>query len=65
MLPNLNPQQSLLLAIAIIWSLAWKGVALWKASKHDQLAWFVCLLVINTLGVLEMVYLGFFQKNSD
>jgi hypothetical protein len=32
-MPNLNPIQATLLAAAIIWSLTWKGVALWKASK--------------------------------
>jgi methionyl-tRNA synthetase len=61
-MPVLNLQQSWLLVIAIIWSLIWKGLALWRASKNDQLAWFVCILFINTLGILEMIYLGFFQK---
>ena len=54
----------ILLLITIIWSLAWKGAALWKSARNNQLAWFVCLLVINTVGVLEMVYLAFFQKKS-
>ena len=50
----------LLLGVIIvlcIWSLAWKGVALWYAAKHKQKAWFVTLLVVNTVGILEILYL--------
>jgi methionyl-tRNA synthetase len=61
-MPAFNPQQTWLLVIAILWSLIWKGLALWRAAKNDQLAWFICILFINTLGILEMIYLGFFQK---
>ena len=63
-MPELTPLQAWLLAIAIIWSLNWKGIALWKAARHNQLVWFVCLLVINTVGILEVVYLAFFQKKK-
>jgi len=65
MLPNLNPQQSVLLGIAIIWSLIWKGFALWKASKNDQPLWFIFLLVVNTLGILEIIYISFFQRKTS
>lgn len=59
---DMNNIQLLLLAIAIIWSLIWKGFALWKSAKNDQPAWFVFLLVINTVGILEIIYISFFQK---
>ena len=51
--------------IAILWSLPWKGVALWKASRNDQKGWFVALLIIQTLGILEMIYLIGFQKDKN
>lgn len=38
------------------WSLFWKGLALWQASKRHEPVWFVVLLVVNTAGILEMVY---------
>jgi methionyl-tRNA synthetase len=44
---------------AMLWSLTWKGLALWHASKRDEKWWFIALLVINTLGILEMCYLLF------
>ncbi|MGE5404829.1 MAG: DUF5652 family protein [Candidatus Saccharibacteria bacterium] len=48
----------------VIWSLAWKGTALWNAARSKQLAWFVALLVINTAGLLEMIYLALFRREQ-
>ncbi len=53
-----------LLLAAIIWQLPWKGVALWKAAKNKQLVWFVVLFLVNTLALLEILYLAFFQKKA-
>lgn len=39
-----------------IWTISWKGVALWKAAKNDSKPWFIALLLINTLGILEILY---------
>ena len=37
---------------AAIWSLVWKGLALWKAARVGSVHWFVALLLVNTLGIL-------------
>lgn len=50
--------------LVILVSLALKGIALWHAAKRDEKWWFVALLLINTLGILELVYLIFFAKVS-
>lgn len=50
--------------IAALWSLPWKGVALWKAAQKKDVNWFVVLLVINTAGILEMLYIFVFSKIS-
>lgn len=54
-----------LLAIAAIWSIVLKGFALWHASRNNQKWWFIALLVINTLGILEIVYLIWFRPTSS
>lgn len=41
----------------IIWALFWKGLALWHSARRGQPWWFVILLVVNTLGILEIIYL--------
>ncbi len=60
--PNLVPQALAILVPVLIWSLAWKGVALWRAARNGQKAWFVVLLVLNTIGLLEIIYIFFFSK---
>jgi hypothetical protein len=55
-------ENPLLLTAVLIWTLAWKGVALWKAAKADSKKWFVALLVINTMGLLEILYIYCFSK---
>ena len=50
--------------IISIWSLIWKGMALWKCGRNNQLAWFVIILIFNTAGILPIVYLLFFQPEA-
>lgn len=49
----------------LIWDLIWKGIALWKAGKNNQLHWFIAILILNTAGILPIVYIKFFQKNKN
>jgi hypothetical protein len=51
-----------LVALAAVWSLVWKGLGLWHASRNGDNWWFVAILLINTLGILEIVYLFFVAK---
>lgn len=52
----------LMIVVLVFWSLFWKGLALWKAARNNQKYWFVAMLVINLVGILEIIYLAFFQK---
>jgi methionyl-tRNA synthetase len=51
--------------IVIIWSAIWKAIALWKSARNKQVAWFVVLCVFNTIGILEILYLAFWQKDKN
>ncbi len=53
-----------LLLVLALWSLFWKGLALWKSAKNNQKYWFVALLIISGAGILEIIYLAFFQKKK-
>ena len=53
-----------LLALVIIWSLAIKGVALWKAARKGHKVWFVVFLLLSDVGVLELIYLTWFSKEK-
>lgn len=54
---NLFGQYTVVIFLLAIWGLVWKGLALWRAARSEQTTWFVILLVVNTLGLLEIVYL--------
>ncbi len=45
------------LILLTLWVLPWKGVALWKASRLGQKWWFIAMLVLNTLAILEIFYI--------
>jgi len=45
------------LIAVLIWVIIWKGLALWQAAQHKQKIWFIALLIVNTLGILEIIYL--------
>lgn len=48
--------------ILAIWSIVWKGIALWISAKEDAKYWFVGILVFNTAGIAEIIYVFFFSK---
>jgi hypothetical protein len=56
---------SWLLPLLIIWTIPWKGVALWRSARNHQTAWFIVLLVVNTLAILEIIYIFAFSKKKD
>ena len=59
----LNPN-SPILYILIAWTLIWKGIALWHSARNKQKGWFIILLIVSTVGILEIIYLIFFKKGS-
>ena len=56
---------TLVLALITLWTLPWKGWALWLAARRGEKYWFIGLLVLNTLAILEIIYIFFVAKRSD
>ena len=54
-----------LLTLIVIWSIAWKAIATWHAARNSHLGWFIALFIINTIGLLEIIYLYFFAKRKS
>lgn len=42
----------------------WKGIALWNSAKRGHKFWYITILLLNTAGLLEIVYLSFFNKKE-
>lgn len=53
---------SVWILLAALWTLPWKGVALWTSARRGDQKWFIALLIINTLGLLEILYIFVFSK---
>ena len=51
-----------ILFVVLIWTVIWKALALWRAARKNSPIWFIVLLVVNTLGILEILYLFVFSK---
>jgi len=51
-----------ILLLILAWTIPWKAVALWRSAKNSQKKWFVVMLVLNTLAILEIVYIFYFSK---
>jgi hypothetical protein len=46
-----------LFVVLILWDIIWKVIALWKAARNNQLAWFICIAIFNTIGILPIIYI--------
>lgn len=53
-----------LFILLMIWSLIWKGLALWKAARRGDSVWYVLLLILNTVGILEILYYFLISKGK-
>ncbi len=51
-----------MIILIVVWELPWKGYALWKAARGRHNFWFIALLLINTVGVLDILYIFVFSK---
>jgi len=51
-----------ILIVIVIWSAIWKLLALWKSARKNHAVWFILLALINTVGILEILYIYVFSE---
>ncbi len=49
----------------IVWSIIWKAIALWHAARNNHKIWYVVMIVVNTFGILEIIYIVFVSKSLN
>ncbi|MFA5047465.1 MAG: DUF5652 family protein [Patescibacteria group bacterium] len=59
-----SPWFAVIMVVLAIWTIPWKGVALWKAARQGSKAWFIVLLIINTVSILDILYIFIFSKTK-
>ena len=52
------------IAAILIWTTPWKIAAMWKAAQKKQFYWFIALFLINTLAILEILYIYVFSEKK-
>jgi hypothetical protein len=51
--------------VVVVWSLAWKGAALWRSAILRQKKWFIAVLIVNFFGLIEIIYLFFVARKYE
>jgi len=52
--------------LLLIWIIIWKGLALWQSAQKGQKIWFIAIMIVNTMGLLEIAYLAYYYfKNKQ
>lgn len=54
---QLSTGNLILLLILIFWVLPWKGYALWLSARSSHKTWFILFVILNTFGILEIIYI--------
>lgn len=60
-----NPGVFGLIIFVALWSWVWKAFALYRAGYNKSVGWFIALFLLNTLGILEILYLFVFGKKKS
>ncbi len=60
-----SPLWWIVMPLLVAWEAAWKGVALWRAGRNGHLVWFIALLIVNSLGILPIIYIFAFSKKKE
>ena len=54
-----------LLIVIALFELVMKLIAMWKAGRNNHLAWFIVIGIINTAGILPIIYLLINRKKKS
>ena len=57
MITDLGTGFWIFIGILSLWELVWKGFALWYSAKNKHKAWFIFILILNTAGILPIIYI--------
>ena len=60
----LTSKYFIILIVLFVWTIPWKGFALWKSARRGENIWFIILLIVNTLSILEILYIFVFSQKE-
>jgi predicted permease len=51
--------------ILVVWEAIWKLIALWKSARNNHLVWFILIGILNTVGILPIIYILINRKKDQ
>ena len=54
-----------LIIILSVWEIVWKMIAMWKSARNNDLAWFIVIAIVNTMGILPIIYLLIHRNKTE
>ncbi|MCX6749392.1 MAG: DUF5652 family protein [Candidatus Pacearchaeota archaeon] len=48
-----------------IWEANWTAIAMWKSARNNHLVWFIVFLIVNLIGIPEIIYLIVTRKKKN
>jgi len=61
---KLEMGKNLIMLLLIFWTLLWKCYSVWTAAKNNHKKWFIALIIFNTLGILDIIYIFYIAKKK-
>jgi hypothetical protein len=61
---NLDLSWIILIIILAVFEIIMKGITLWKCGRNNQINWYIAILILNTAGILPVIYLMYYQKDQ-
>jgi hypothetical protein len=55
---------NILAVVLALWTIPWKVYAVWTAARSDQKKWFLALIILNTMSILEIYYIFKIAKKN-
>ena len=55
----------ILMIVLTILDITLRAIALWKSARAGSKIWFIALMILNTLGLLPLIYILFFAPKSE
>jgi len=51
------PSHMWFILLLVLWDIIWKVIAMWKSARNNQMGWFICIVLFNTIGILPIIYI--------
>jgi len=48
--------------VVLFLTLPFKAAALWRSARRGHIGWFITFILLNTLGILELLYIFIFSN---